>query len=48
LSLDELARTCHIDTGRAASAMTMLVLKGAVKQQAGNVFARKNKTSLFG
>jgi DNA processing protein len=47
LSLDELVRACGVDTGPAASAMTMLVLKGAVKQQAGNVFARKNKARLF-
>jgi DNA processing protein len=48
LSLDELARTCGVESGRAASAMTMLVLKGAVKQQAGNIFARKGKAGLFG
>ena len=41
LSLDELVRTTGIDSGKAASAMTMLVLKGLVAQQPGNVFARK-------
>ncbi len=41
MSLDELVRATGIETGRAASAMTMLVLKGVVAQQAGNVFVRK-------
>ena len=41
LGLDELVRRTSVDTGRAASAMTMLVLKGLVAQQPGNVFARK-------
>jgi DNA processing protein len=49
LSLDELVRTCGIDSGRAAGAMTMLVLKGAVTQQPGNVFVRKvGGAGLFG
>jgi DNA processing protein len=49
MGLDELVRSCALDTGRAASAMTMLVLKGAVKQQAGNMFVRKTgSTGLFG
>lgn len=41
LTLDELVRTSKLDSGKVASSMTMLVLKGAVSQQAGNVFARK-------
>jgi len=41
LGLDELVRRTRVDTGRAASAMTMLVLKGLVAQQPGNVFSRK-------
>ena len=40
-SLDELVRLCRLDTGRAAAAMTMLAIKGAISQQPGNVFARK-------
>jgi DNA processing protein len=43
LSLDELVRTTGVASGQAASAMTMLVLKGLVAQQPGNVFARKSK-----
>ncbi len=41
LSLDDLLRRTGLDTGQAASCMTMLVIKGAVAQQPGNVFARK-------
>lgn len=41
LSLDELVRATGLPSGQAASSMTMLVLKGAVMQQAGNVFSRK-------
>jgi DNA processing protein len=42
MSLDELVRTTGgIDSGKTASAMTMLVLKGLVVQQPGNVFALK-------
>ena len=41
LSLDDLLRRTGLDTGKAASCMTMLVIKGAVTQQPGNVFARK-------
>ncbi len=41
LNLDELVRQTGIETAKVASAMTMLVLKGAVVQQPGNVFARK-------
>ena len=41
LAMDELARRCEIDSGPAAAAMTMLILKGAVVQKPGNVFARK-------
>ena len=40
-SLDELVRSTGIDSGKAASAMTMLVLKGLLAQQPGNVFALK-------
>jgi DNA processing protein len=43
LSLDELVRTTGVASGQAASAMTMLVLKGLVAQQPGNVFARKTR-----
>ena len=43
LSLDELIRRTDIETGPAAAAMTILVIKGAVAQQPGNVFARKRK-----
>jgi len=38
-SLDELVRATDIPSGPAASAMTMLVLKGLVVQRPGNVFA---------
>lgn len=43
-SLDELVRATDISSGAAASAMTMLVLKGLVVQRPGNVFARKRRT----
>ena len=39
--LDELVRATGLDSARAAAAMTMLVLKGAVAQKPGNVFVRK-------
>ncbi len=42
LSVDEIVRQCSLDSGKVASTMTMLVLKGAVTQQPGNVFARKS------
>ena len=42
-SLDELVQQTGLDTGQAASCMTMLVIKGALIQQPGNVFARKNQ-----
>ena len=42
LSLDELVRRTRLDSGRATAAMTMLVLKGVVAQQPGNVFARRS------
>ncbi len=41
LSLDEIVARSGMETGRVAATMTMLVLKGAVTQQPGNVFARK-------
>jgi len=41
--LDELSRAGGVDSGRAASAMTMLVLKGLVAQQPGNVFTLRKK-----
>jgi DNA processing protein len=41
LSLDELVRRTGLAGGEAASAMTMLLLKGAVAQKPGNVFVRK-------
>ena len=43
MSLDELVRRTGIDSGPAASAMTMLVIKGLVAQKPGNVFARNNR-----
>jgi len=45
MSLDELVRASGVSSGKAASAMTMLVLKGAVAQRPGNVFARKTAAS---
>jgi len=42
-SLDELVRATDIPSGPAASALTMLVLKGLVVQRPGNVFARKRR-----
>ncbi|MCD6364247.1 MAG: DNA-processing protein DprA [Planctomycetes bacterium] len=42
-SLDELVRATDIPSGRAASAMTMLVLRGLIEQRPGNVFARKRR-----
>ena len=44
-SLDQLVRETEIPSGPAASAMTMLVLKGLVVQRPGNVFARKRRKS---
>ena len=41
LGLDELVRRSGLQSGQVASAMTMLVLKGAVEQRPGNVFSRK-------
>jgi predicted Rossmann fold nucleotide-binding protein DprA/Smf involved in DNA uptake len=41
MTLDDLARQTRIDSGKVAASMTMLVLKGMVTQQAGNVFIRK-------
>ncbi|MBI5724908.1 MAG: DNA-protecting protein DprA [Planctomycetes bacterium] len=41
LGLDELVRRSGLDGGKAAASMTMLVLKGAVAQQPGGIFARK-------
>lgn len=43
LGLDELVRRTGLPSGQAASALTMLVLKGAVRQEAGNVFARRTQ-----
>ena len=43
-SLDDLTRRTGISIGTAAAAMTMLVLKGAVQQQPGNIFARKRNS----
>ena len=40
-TLDELVRATAVEPARAAAAMTMLVIKGAVKQQPGNLFAKK-------
>jgi DNA processing protein len=41
MSLDDLLGRTELATGPAAAAMTMLVIKGAVVQQPGNVFARR-------
>jgi len=46
-SLDELVRATETPSGAAASAMTMLVLKGLVVQRPGNVFARKRRKKGF-
>jgi len=40
-TLDELVRATGLPTAKATAAMTMLVIKGAVKQNPGNLFARK-------
>ncbi|MBS3733523.1 MAG: DNA-processing protein DprA [Phycisphaerae bacterium] len=41
LTLDELTRHTKLSSAEAAASMTMLVIKGAVAQKPGNVFARK-------
>lgn len=41
LGLDEIVRLTGVASGPAASAMTMLVLKGVVAQKPGNIFAMK-------
>jgi DNA processing protein len=41
LNLDDLLRRTGLETGKAASAMTMLVLKGVVAQRPGNAFELK-------
>jgi DNA processing protein len=41
LNLDDLLHRTGLDTGKAASAMTMLVLKGVVAQRPGNAFELK-------
>lgn len=41
MNLDELVRHTELPSGQVAAAMTMLILKGAVTQQPGNIFARK-------
>jgi DNA processing protein len=41
MGLDELVRHTGIDSGKAAGAMTMLVLKGLVAQQPGNIFCHR-------
>ena len=43
LNLDDLLRRTGLDTGKAASAMTMLVLKGLVAQRPGNAFELKRR-----
>jgi len=45
LSVDELVRRTGLDSGKVAASMTMLVLKGVVAQQPGNVFARNHRPS---
>lgn len=42
MRLDELADKTHLETQTIASAMTMMVLKGAIVQKPGSVFARKS------
>jgi DNA processing protein len=46
LQVDELARRTGLSSGKAASLLTMLLLKGVVEQRPGNVFARKKWVSL--
>jgi DNA processing protein len=41
LVLDELVRRTGLSSSKVVASMTMLVLKGAVMQQAGNMFVRK-------
>ena len=41
LTVDDLVRRSGLDSPQVTSAMTMLVLKGAVSQQPGNVFSKK-------
>jgi DNA processing protein len=41
LSVDELVRKTTLDSGLVISNLTMLVLKGAIQQRPGNVFARR-------
>ena len=43
LSLDELVRQTHLDTATATAATTMLLLKGLVAQQPGNVLSQKSR-----
>lgn len=43
LSMDELARRTGLDSGKVASAMTMLVLKGLIVQRPGNIFAIRTR-----
>ena len=45
MSVDELTRTSSLPTARVTASLTMLVLKGHIAQQAGNVFARKVRGS---
>ncbi len=40
-NLDELVRSTGLASSKVLSTMTMLVLKGRVSQQAGNVFERR-------
>jgi DNA processing protein len=42
-SLDALVQQTGLETARVASCMTMLVIKGAVVQRPGNVFARNTR-----
>jgi len=43
MSLDEISGRTDLDSGAAAAAMTMLVLKGVVAQKPGNVFVLKRR-----
>jgi len=48
LSLDDLVRRTGVASGPAASALTMLLLKGAVRQMPGNIFARRGAGTATG
>lgn len=43
LTLDEIVRRTECETPKVAASMTMLVLRGVIVQQPGNVFSRKTR-----